>query len=213
MGLCAFLGVDYWPQVGNRRALGIGFDVSSFQHCHSALNTVRPVPPALCVESHQSWTEVDFDRAAFSPKEDIEHLLLGACILRENHPTEHSLWDFPDAVTGEYVVPRFCSQCRTRSLHALQISSRASIITPPVELAELRGADLVAPSLPPHRETKWPQRGTSSGARACELIPPLTHQWLWSRRYLRQDRPDFSGAACYLLPKTCSRMPGWYEVN
>ena len=147
-----------------------------FEYCHGAQNTVRPVPPALCVESHQSWTEVYFDRAAFSPKEDLEHLLLGTCILRENHPAEHSLWDFPNAVTGEHVVPGFCPlNVKQRSLHALQISSRASIITPPVELADLRGADLVVPSLPPHREIKWPREGYLLWGRACELIAPLTH--------------------------------------
>ncbi len=107
MGLCAFLGVDHWPQVGNRHALGSGCDISGFQHCYSALNTVRPVPPALGVESHQNWSDVSFDRPTLIPTMDIESFLLGACILRQNHPAKHSRWDPPDAVTAEQVVSKF----------------------------------------------------------------------------------------------------------
>ena len=107
MGLCAFLGVDHWPQVGNRHALGSGCDISGFQHCYSALNTVRPVPPALGVESHQNWSDVSFDRPTLIPTMDIESFLFGACILRQNHPAKHSRWDPPDAVTAEQVVSKF----------------------------------------------------------------------------------------------------------
>jgi hypothetical protein len=52
-------------------------------HRHSAIDEVRPVPPALCVERQQTRPEDSFDRPVFLPIKDIECLLLGARILRQ----------------------------------------------------------------------------------------------------------------------------------
>jgi hypothetical protein len=107
IGLSAFVGVDHWLQVDKHRAFGFGCDVSGFQHCQTALNTVRAIPPALCVESHQAWSGVSSGRFTLQPTLNIERLLRGACILRQNNPTKHSRGDPPDAVTAEQVVPKF----------------------------------------------------------------------------------------------------------